>query len=122
MRLLVAGGGTGGHLFPGLALGEEVKTRHPRNEVLFVGTARGLETRIIPKNGFPLELIEVAPLKRQGTRGTLRGLLPICAWCKQIRDYDGYWQSVEDYIQAHSNAEFTHGICPACFEKQVTKG
>ena len=53
---------------------------------------------------------------------TLRGLLPICAWCKQIRDYDGYWQSVEDYIQAHSNAEFTHGICPACFEKQVTKG
>ena len=53
---------------------------------------------------------------------TLRGLLPICAWCKQIRDDDGYWQSVEDYVQAHSNAEFTHGICPECFEKQVPKG
>ena len=82
MRMLIAGGGTGGHLFPGLALAEEVKTRHPRNEVLFVGTARGLETRIVPKNGFPLELIEVAPLKRQGVRGTLFGLLrlPRSVW------------------------------------------
>lgn len=53
---------------------------------------------------------------------TLRGLLPICAWCKQIRDDDGYWQGVEDYIQAHSNAEFTHGICPECFAKQVGEG
>ena len=53
---------------------------------------------------------------------TLRGLLPICAWCKQIRDGDGYWQRVEEYIQAHSDAEFTRGICPGCFEKQVTKG
>src|SRR5438067_7837153 len=82
MRILIAGGGTGGHRFPGLALGEEGKTRHPRNEVLFVGTARGLETRIVPKNGFRLELIEVSPLKRQGTRGTLRGLfrLPRSVW------------------------------------------
>src|SRR5207248_1153576 len=82
MRLLIAGGGTGGHLFPGLALAEEVKTRHPRNEVLFVGTPRGLETRIVPRNGFPLELVDVGPLKRQGTFGTLRGLgrLPRALW------------------------------------------
>ena len=53
---------------------------------------------------------------------TLRGLLPICAWCKQIRDDDGYWQSVEAYVQAHSDAEFTHGICPECYQKQVPKG
>jgi UDP-N-acetylglucosamine--N-acetylmuramyl-(pentapeptide) pyrophosphoryl-undecaprenol N-acetylglucosamine transferase len=75
MRLLVAGGGTGGHLFPGLALAEEVKTRHPKNEVLFVGTARGLETRVVPKAGFQLELIDVGPLKRQGLLGLLKGLL-----------------------------------------------
>src|SRR5438067_4864888 len=82
MRMLIAGGGTGGHLFPGLALAEEVKTRHPRNDVLFVGTSRGLETRIVPKSGFPLELIEVAPLKRQGALGTLRGVfrLPRSVW------------------------------------------
>jgi UDP-N-acetylglucosamine--N-acetylmuramyl-(pentapeptide) pyrophosphoryl-undecaprenol N-acetylglucosamine transferase len=82
MRMLIAGGGTGGHLFPGLALAEEVKTRHPRNDVLFVGTARGLETRIVPRSGFPLELIDVGPLKRQGGLGTLRGMgrVPRAMW------------------------------------------
>jgi UDP-N-acetylglucosamine--N-acetylmuramyl-(pentapeptide) pyrophosphoryl-undecaprenol N-acetylglucosamine transferase len=74
MRLLVAGGGTGGHLFPGLALAEEVKTRHPRNDVLFVGSARGLEAKLVPKAGFPLELIGVGPLKGQGAFGLVRGV------------------------------------------------
>lgn len=45
---------------------------------------------------------------------TLRGLLPICAHCKKIRNDEGYWQAVESFIKAHSDAEFTHGICPAC--------
>ena len=48
---------------------------------------------------------------------TLRGLLPMCAWCKRIRDDDGYWSQVEAYIGAHTGAEFTHGICPDCMEK-----
>lgn len=45
---------------------------------------------------------------------TLRGLLPICAWCKKIRDDNGYWTQVEAYVASHSQAEFTHGICPSC--------
>ncbi len=48
---------------------------------------------------------------------TLRGMLPICAWCKKIRDDKGYWQQVEMYVQEHSDATFTHGICPECAEK-----
>jgi len=48
---------------------------------------------------------------------TLSGLLPICAWCKNIRDDAGYWQRVESYVQARSTATFTHGICPACAAK-----
>lgn len=48
---------------------------------------------------------------------TLTGLLPICANCKKIRDDNGYWSSVEKYISTHSEAEFTHGICPECLEK-----
>lgn len=47
---------------------------------------------------------------------TLTGLLPICANCKQIRDDEGEWQQVEDYIQSRSTANFTHGICPTCLE------
>jgi GAF domain-containing protein len=51
---------------------------------------------------------------------TLHGLLPICAWCKRIRDDHGYWSQVEAYIQKHTGADFTHGICPVCLDKQVS--
>lgn len=48
---------------------------------------------------------------------TLRGLLPMCAWCKNIRDDKGYWKRVETYIGEHTEAAFTHGICPECLKK-----
>ncbi len=48
---------------------------------------------------------------------TLSGLLPICAGCKKIRDDDGYWSQIEEYIATHSDAQFTHGLCPACTHK-----
>ena len=47
----------------------------------------------------------------------LRGILPICMYCKSIRDDENYWQSVETYISQHTDTRFTHGICPDCFEK-----
>jgi len=48
---------------------------------------------------------------------TLKGFIPICACCKQIRDDEGYWNQLEAYISKHTNAIFTHGICPSCAEK-----
>jgi hypothetical protein len=48
---------------------------------------------------------------------TVHGLLPICASCKRIRDDNGYWNQIEGYIRAHSDAEFSHGICPECARK-----
>jgi PAS domain S-box-containing protein len=51
-----------------------------------------------------------------GRAKTLAGLFPICACCKRIRDDQGYWQQVEAYISEHSDAVFTHGICPDCFK------
>ena len=47
----------------------------------------------------------------------LRGLLPICASCKKIRKDDGYWEVIETYIAEHSEADFSHGICPECVKK-----
>jgi DNA-binding NtrC family response regulator len=47
----------------------------------------------------------------------LGGLLPICAWCKKVRDDRDYWQEVECYVASHSEVRFTHGICPACAKK-----
>ena len=49
---------------------------------------------------------------------TLKGLLPICCVCKKIRDDDNYWREVEDYISQHSDAEFTHSICPECVKNR----
>jgi UDP-N-acetylglucosamine--N-acetylmuramyl-(pentapeptide) pyrophosphoryl-undecaprenol N-acetylglucosamine transferase len=72
MRLLIAGGGTGGHLYPGMAVAEEVVRRG--GQVLFVGTSRGLEARAVPAAGYPLELLEVSGLKRMGLIAILRGL------------------------------------------------
>ncbi|MCA9714537.1 MAG: undecaprenyldiphospho-muramoylpentapeptide beta-N-acetylglucosaminyltransferase [Myxococcales bacterium] len=73
LRVMIAGGGTGGHLFPGIALAEEVRARG--GEVVFVGTERGIEARVLPAQGWPLELIEVSGIKGRGVRGLLTGLL-----------------------------------------------
>ncbi len=51
----------------------------------------------------------------------LRGLLPICCYCKKIRDDKNYWHEVETYISQHSEATFTHGICPKCYEKVLER-
>lgn len=50
---------------------------------------------------------------------TLRGLIPICGYCKKIRDDRGYWSQVESFVAKHSEAKFSHGICPTCFEQQM---
>jgi CheY-like chemotaxis protein len=49
----------------------------------------------------------------------LQGILPICSYCKHVRDDKDYWQSVEGYISEHSEAEFSHGICPQCYETLI---
>jgi len=60
----------------------------------------------------------IAELRRTlGEVKTLRGFLPICSSCKKIRDDQGYWQQIESYIRQHSEAEFSHGICPECAGK-----
>jgi len=49
----------------------------------------------------------------------LKGLLPICSYCKKIRSDDNYWQEIENYISEHSEAEFSHSICPNCYQTHV---
>jgi UDP-N-acetylglucosamine--N-acetylmuramyl-(pentapeptide) pyrophosphoryl-undecaprenol N-acetylglucosamine transferase len=73
--LMIAGGGTGGHIYPAIAVAQEWVGRGPARRAIFAGTARGLETTIVPKAGFPLELIDVGGLKGKGLGETLRNLL-----------------------------------------------
>jgi UDP-N-acetylglucosamine--N-acetylmuramyl-(pentapeptide) pyrophosphoryl-undecaprenol N-acetylglucosamine transferase len=63
MRVIIAAGGTGGHIFPGVAIAREFKRRDPEAEILFVGTPRGLESKIVPREGFKLEMMKVGALK-----------------------------------------------------------
>jgi UDP-N-acetylglucosamine--N-acetylmuramyl-(pentapeptide) pyrophosphoryl-undecaprenol N-acetylglucosamine transferase len=79
MRVLIAGGGTGGHLFPGIALAEELVTRHHKNDVVFVGTDRGLEARVVPAAGYKLETIRVHGLKGMGFARILKALIALPA-------------------------------------------
>jgi UDP-N-acetylglucosamine--N-acetylmuramyl-(pentapeptide) pyrophosphoryl-undecaprenol N-acetylglucosamine transferase len=73
MKLIIAGGGTGGHLFPGMAVAEEFLAREPANEVLFVGTERGIEARAVPAAGYRLELINAAGIRGKGPFSQLKG-------------------------------------------------
>jgi UDP-N-acetylglucosamine--N-acetylmuramyl-(pentapeptide) pyrophosphoryl-undecaprenol N-acetylglucosamine transferase len=75
VKVLIAGGGTGGHLYPGIAVAEELTARG--HTVRFVGTARGIEVKAVPAAGYALDLIEVAGLKGGGVIGLLRGLLRV---------------------------------------------
>lgn len=89
---MIGGGGTGGHIYPAIAVAQEFVRRNPARRVVFVGTAYGLEKRIVPKAGFPLEFISVGGLKGKGIGDTFRNLfrLPlgfIQAW-RLVSRYD----------------------------------
>src|SRR6185369_4418735 len=91
MRVLIAAGGTGGHIYPGIAVANEVMRRDPASTVRFVGTARGLENRLVPHAGFELSIIESSGLKNVSMAARLRGLfvLPqsILAARRLIREF-----------------------------------
>ncbi len=72
--ILIAAGGTGGHLFPGIAVADELVRRDPATRVVFAGTARGLETRLVPRSGYALELLPILPLNGVGLARALAGL------------------------------------------------
>jgi UDP-N-acetylglucosamine--N-acetylmuramyl-(pentapeptide) pyrophosphoryl-undecaprenol N-acetylglucosamine transferase len=81
LSVLIAGGGTGGHLYPGIAVARELVARVPDAAVTFVGTAAGIEARVIPRERFALELIRSAGLKGKSLASLTRGvgLLPLSA-------------------------------------------
>jgi UDP-N-acetylglucosamine--N-acetylmuramyl-(pentapeptide) pyrophosphoryl-undecaprenol N-acetylglucosamine transferase len=78
MRVLIAGGGTGGHLYPGIAVARELLRRDPKADVTFVGTAAGIESRVLPREGFTLDVIRSGGLKGKSIADRARGvwLLP----------------------------------------------
>src|SRR5262245_46447169 len=72
--ILIAAGGTGGHLFPALAVADELRRRDLQRRVVFAGTSRGLETRLVPRAGYELALLPILPLNAVGAARLVRGL------------------------------------------------
>jgi UDP-N-acetylglucosamine--N-acetylmuramyl-(pentapeptide) pyrophosphoryl-undecaprenol N-acetylglucosamine transferase len=81
LRIVIAGGGTGGHLYPGIAVAREILRRAPEAQITFAGTARGIESRVVPREGFALDLLRSAGLKGTSPAALARGLalLPLSA-------------------------------------------
>lgn len=65
MRVIISGGGTGGHIYPAIAIANKIKDKHPKAEILFIGTSSGLEADVIPKAGYPIKYISVSYLRRK---------------------------------------------------------
>jgi hypothetical protein len=78
---------------------------------------RTLDTRHEAKIVDPV--VDAQPLKGDPVGGAqpLKGFLPICSWCKKIRDESGSWHEIEEYVVKQTGAHFTHGICPDCRDK-----
>ena len=91
LRIVIAGGGTGGHLYPGIAVAREILRRNPNAQVSFAGTERGIESRVIPREGFALDVLRSAGLKGKSIASIARGvaLLPLSG--------ADAWRIVEQY-------------------------
>ena len=97
------------------------------------GVKRGVDVRVTGLRGSVIDITgrKTAEEAQKKINGELRialakvkllsGLLPICAYCKKIKNDKGYWEGLEKFIREHSGAEFTHCICPECAEKVAKK-
>ncbi|HUJ94931.1 MAG TPA: undecaprenyldiphospho-muramoylpentapeptide beta-N-acetylglucosaminyltransferase [Terriglobales bacterium] len=127
MRVILAGGGTGGHVIPAIAIAQELKKLYDA-EVLFIGTARGIENKLVPAAGFPLELIEVGALNRVSlaTRVKTAMGLPGAVW--ESRRISGHFQpdvviGVGGYASGPAMlAAILKGIPTLAFEPNVVPG
>jgi CheY-like chemotaxis protein len=98
---------------------ERAKMSEPFGYLLKPFEQRNLKTNIemaLYKGRMERERAQLTQELRDALRQiqTLSGLLPICAWCKNVRDDDGYWRKVEQFVESHSRAKFSHSVCPDC--------
>lgn len=79
MRIIVSGGGTGGHIYPAVTIANQIKEKQPDAEIIFVGTREGLECEIVPRYGYPIEFIEVAGFQRKLSLDTIKSAFKLLA-------------------------------------------
>lgn len=105
MRIIIAGGGTGGHLFPGIAIAEEFKGRGAENEALFVGTEKGIEARVLPKLGWAVSFISAEGIKGKGVLSKIRALYKLIpGFFESIRIIKGFRPDVVIGVGGYASA------------------
>jgi UDP-N-acetylglucosamine--N-acetylmuramyl-(pentapeptide) pyrophosphoryl-undecaprenol N-acetylglucosamine transferase len=128
MRIVIAGGGTGGHLFPGIAIAEEFIERDKRAKALFIGTQRGIESRILGRSGYELCTIDVEGIKGRGIMALLKGLyqIPQSMWQsrKILKQFDpGMVIGVGGYASGPAvMAAYFMGVPTAVAEQNAVPG
>ena len=85
MKVLLAGGGTGGHVYPAIAIANKIKEHNPDCEILFVGTKNGIESEIVPKAGFELKTVTVQGFKRKIDFDNVKRVFKLCKGLEQSR-------------------------------------
>ena len=113
MKVILSGGGTGGHIYPALTIADQIKKLRPDAQIIFVGTQQGLEKNIIPRYGYPLRYIEIAGFKRSLSFDTLRRKQPYqrnkagpCYWYRRLcMRAGGVFSSSARYSDRNSGAE-----------------
>ncbi|HIU63551.1 MAG TPA: undecaprenyldiphospho-muramoylpentapeptide beta-N-acetylglucosaminyltransferase [Candidatus Avacidaminococcus intestinavium] len=85
MRIIISGGGTGGHIYPALTIAEQIKKNQPSSDITFVGTQAGLERDIVPRYGYPLEFIEIAGFERKLSKDTFKSVFKLFKGLQQAR-------------------------------------
>ncbi len=96
MKVIMSGGGTGGHIYPAIAIADEIRRRHPEAEILFVGTERGMERDIVPKNGYPIRYITVSGFDRRHLTKNIKTLRDLRKGMKEARNIIREFQP--DYV------------------------
>ena len=97
MRIILTGGGTGGHIYPALAVAERLQALHPDCEILYVGTDRGLEKDIVPKRNLPFRTIHAEGLPRKLTPALLKAVKKSADGCLEARKIVKSFQSITLY-------------------------
>ncbi|HEY6554403.1 MAG TPA: tetratricopeptide repeat protein [Vicinamibacteria bacterium] len=108
---------------------EELRRRRAERNLAVAGAGFLLAVALFSVAGYRAKRTSEARLRDEHTRleealahvKTLRGLLPICAWCKKVRNDEGYWKDLVDHVEEHTEAAITHGICPDCRAAQFPK-
>ena len=93
MKVIIAGGGTGGHLFPGIAVAREIQRRQPASRILFVGAEQGIETSIVPKEGFELRTLPIGGIKGLGVARQVRNLVGMVSGFFKAQEYSAAVQA-----------------------------